>query len=75
MASTIEKVRFVLNIIFMIGAVASVIIYFVMSDVNPMKQPLMIGVCITAIVFKFAESALRMHQNSTERNNRRNSNE
>jgi hypothetical protein len=67
MSTTVEKIRFVLNLLFMIGAVASVIIYFVMSDRNTLKQPLMVGVCISAICLKFVESALRMHQNSARK--------
>jgi|GEM_PF-53992 hypothetical protein len=76
MLTNIEKIRLVLNILFVLGFVAIVVMYFAISDERqPLKQHLIVGTCLGTIFFKIVESALRMHQNVMERNNRRKSNE
>ncbi len=62
----IDRIRLILNIAFMVGAVASVVLYFAMPE-NTMP---MFIVCVTAIVLKFAEYVLRMFQNAIQRNRR-----
>lgn len=62
----LTRIRMILNIAFMIGAVATVIIYFAIPN-DPIP---MFIVCVTAIVLKFTEYILRIFQNATNRNRR-----
>ncbi len=50
----IEQIRTVLNIAFMIGAVASVVLFF--TDID---QTVFFYVCTVSIIIKMAEYALR----------------
>ena len=50
----INQIRTVLNIVFMIGAVATIILFF--TDVN---QTVFFYVCATSIIIKMIEYALR----------------
>ena len=52
----LDKFRKVLNILFLIGAVASVIIYFTVDDFQ-----LFIYVCMGAIFLKVLEFIIRFH--------------
>lgn len=52
----LDKFRKVLNILFLIGAVASVIIYFTVDDFK-----LFIYVCMSAIFLKVLEFIIRFH--------------
>ncbi|WP_321436633.1 hypothetical protein [uncultured Bacteroides sp.] len=63
----LDKVRMILNIIFMVGALSTIIIYFTVE--NPM---VMFIVCCFTIFVKFIEYALRFTQNSLNKNKRRN---
>ncbi len=63
----LDRIRLILNIAFMIGALTSVVLFFVMPSDKPMP---MFIVCTTAIVLKFVEYALRMSQNATNRKKR-----
>lgn len=62
----LDRIRLILNIAFMIGAVATVIIFFALPD-DPLP---MFIVCVTAIVLKFTEYVIRIFQNATNRNRR-----
>ncbi len=61
----LNRIRLILNMLFMIGAIVLVILYFIM----PADQPLPVFIVgTTAIVIKFSEYALRIYQNAQERN-------
>ncbi len=62
----LDRIRLILNSAFMLGAVASIILYFVVPD-DPVP---MFIVCATAIVLKFTEYIIRIFQNATHRNKR-----
>lgn len=66
----LDKIRTILNIIFMIGALSTIVIKFTVED-----QTVMFIVCCFTIFVKFIEYALRFTQNSLNRNKRRNDNE
>ncbi len=54
-----DKIRTILNIIFMLGTLSTIIIYFTVK--NPLVMPI---VCGFTIIVKFVEFALRFTQNS-----------
>jgi len=61
----LTKIRLILNILFMVLSLATIILFFVLpAD----KSQLMYIVCIIAIALKFSESALRMFHNAKNRN-------
>ncbi len=64
----IELIRNVLNILFMIGAAASVVLFFMASESNPF---LYIYVCMVAIVIKMVEYVLRFSQKNKHNKRRR----
>lgn len=64
----IERIRNVLNILFMIGAAASVVLFFTASESNPF---LYIYVCMVAIVIKMVEYVLRISQKTKDKNKRK----
>jgi len=66
----LDKIRSILNILFMIGAVSTIIIYFTVED--PM---VMFIVCCFTLLVKFIEYALRFTQNSLNNNKRRKDND
>jgi len=57
----INLIRTVLNIVFMIGAVATIILFF--TDVN---QTVFFYVCATSIIIKMIEYALRFSQRNRQ---------
>lgn len=57
----INQIRTVLNIVFMIGAVATIILFF--TDVN---QTVFFYVCATSIIIKMIEYALRFAQRNRQ---------
>lgn len=59
-----DKIRLILNILFMIGALSTMVIYFAFYN-----EKLMFYVCCVTIFFKFIEYAFRFTQNNL--NNRR----
>lgn len=63
----IELIRNVLNVLFMIGAVASVVLFFTASESSPF---LYIYVCMAAIVIKAAEYVLRFSQKNKQKGRR-----
>jgi hypothetical protein len=66
----LDKIRLILNIIFMIGALSTIVVYFTVED-----QMVMFMVCCFTIFVKFIEYALRFTQNSLNRNKRRKDND
>ena len=60
----LNYIRFILNITFMLGTIAVVILYFAMPNDKPI--PLFI-VGTIAVVVKFTEFTLRIFQNTQER--------
>ncbi|BEG98227.1 hypothetical protein [Bacteroides sedimenti] len=63
----LDKIRLILNIIFMIGALSTIVVFFVVKN-----DLVMIAVCFFTIFVKFVEYALRFTQNAINRNKRRN---
>ena len=57
----INQIRTELNIVFMIGAVATIILFF--TDVN---QTVFFYVCATSIIIKMIEYALRFSQRNRQ---------
>lgn len=57
----INQIRTVLNIVFMIGAVATIILFF--TDVN---QTVFFYVCATSIIIKMIEYAFRFSQRNRQ---------
>ncbi|WP_321517790.1 hypothetical protein [uncultured Bacteroides sp.] len=66
----LDKIRLILNIIFMIGALSTIVVYFTVEN-----QMVMFMVCCFTIFVKFIEYALRFTQNSLNRNKRRKDND
>jgi hypothetical protein len=66
----IDRIRTILNIIFMIGALSTIVVYFTVED-----QMVMFIICCFTIFVKFIEYALRFTQNSLNQNKRRKDNE
>ncbi len=66
----LDKIRSILNILFMIGAVSTIIIYFTVEN-----QMVMFIVCCFTLLVKFIEYALRFTQNSLNNNKRRKDND
>jgi sugar phosphate permease len=66
----IDRIRTILNIIFMIGALSTIVVYFTVEN-----QMVMFIVCCFTIFVKFIEYALRFTQNSLNQNKRRKDNE
>jgi hypothetical protein len=64
----LDKIRLILNILFMIGTLCTIIIYFAIED----NRTVMFVVCSFTIFVKFIEYALRITQNSLKKNKRRN---
>ncbi|MGI6218810.1 MAG: hypothetical protein ACOYJE_02955 [Bacteroidaceae bacterium] len=63
----LNRIRLILNSLFMIGAVAVVVLYFTVPASNPVP---MFVVGTLAVVVKFSEYVIRVMQNARERNNR-----
>ena len=63
----LDKIRLILNILFMIGTLSTIIIYFTVEE-----KMVMFIVCCFTIFVKFIEYALRITQNSLKKNKRRN---
>jgi len=66
----LDKIRSILNILFMIGAVSTIVIYFTVEN-----QMVMFIVCCFTLLVKFIEYALRFTQNSLNNNKRRKDND
>lgn len=63
----LDKIRFILNIIFMIGTLSTIVIYFTVNN-----QMVMFIVCCVTIFVKFIEYALRFIQNNLNKRRRNN---
>ncbi len=63
----IGLVRNILNILFMIGAAASIVLFFTTSDSHPF---LYMYVCMAAIVIKMVEYVLRFTQKNNQNKRR-----
>ncbi len=64
----LDRIRFILNLLFMVGAISVVVLYYVMPATNPVP---MFIVGTLAVVVKFSEYMIRVMQNTRERNNRK----
>lgn len=64
----LNRIRLILNVLFMLGAIAVVVLYFTVPATNPIP---MFVVGTLAVVVKFAEYVIRIMQNARERNNER----
>ena len=64
----LNRIRLILNVLFMLGAIAVVVLYFTVPATNPIP---MFVVGTLAVVVKFTEYVIRIMQNARERTNER----